>query len=303
MLQLQKVILTICTGYACTLLCHHLPIVGDALTLRTMPITQVLTQISADMPTLPEIDDRPAETSCTNAYTESAITPLATPVATVVTTIVTTTADISGNKSSIATTTTVKADPPDSTTETDIPIATSTIIIQSTQEEPADSESDTNVKQQTVSTQIQTEKIPTGAVSLFAEQETWFKAYMDYRTITDTASVQYTLQQNAWTDLQGLRRIGDDYLVAMGTGWLKEGCGDRFLVTLETGEQFTVMVADIKADCHTDASHLYRICGAGANVLEFIVDANLLSDEVRISGSVSAYPALAGNITAITPLS
>ena len=54
----------------------------------------------------------------------------------------------------------------------------------------------------------------------FQEHETWFKAYMDYRTITNTDSVQYAMEQNAWTDDRGLRRMADDYLVAMGqAGW------------------------------------------------------------------------------------
>ena len=32
----------------------------------------------------------------------------------------------------------------------------------------------------------------------FQEHETWFKAYMDYRTITDTDSVQYAMDCGAW---------------------------------------------------------------------------------------------------------
>ena len=87
---------------------------------------------------------------------------------------------------------------------------------------------------------------------------------MDYRTITDTSSEQYAIQQNAWTDSRGLRRSCDDYLVAMGTGWLTEGCGDRFQVTLESGSVFTVRVGDIEADQHTDSTHRYRSCADDA---------------------------------------
>ena len=135
----------------------------------------------------------------------------------------------------------------------------------------------------------------------FQEHETWFKAYMDYRTITDTDSVQYAMEQNAWTDDRGLRRMADDYLVAMGTGWLESGCGERFAVTLENGSEFTVRVGDIKADQHTDKTHRYRSCESGANVLEFIVDTGMLSGEARNAGTVSVYPELSGNITAIVP--
>ena len=37
-----------------------------------------------------------------------------------------------------------------------------------------------------------------------------FKTYMDYRAITNTDSVQYALQQEAYTDSQGIRRIDGD---------------------------------------------------------------------------------------------
>ena len=39
---------------------------------------------------------------------------------------------------------------------------------------------------------------------------TEFKTYMDYRTITDTSSAQYDLQQHAYTDSQGIRRVDGD---------------------------------------------------------------------------------------------
>lgn len=120
---------------------------------------------------------------------------------------------------------------------------------------------------------------------------------------TETSSEQYAIQQNAWTDSRGLRRSCDDYLVAMGTGWLTEGCGDRFQVTLESGSVFTVRVGDIKADQHTDSTHRYRSCADGANVLEFIVETESLSDAARTAGTVSVYPELSGNIAAIEPIS
>ena len=79
---------------------------------------------------------------------------------------------------------------------------------------------------------------PIEAQTLLGAQETWFKAYMDYRTITDTASRQYQLQQSAWTDDQGLRRLGEDYLVAMGTGWRKRGL--RGTVSGDAGQRCAV---------------------------------------------------------------
>ena len=43
------------------------------------------------------------------------------------------------------------------------------------------------------------------------------KTYMSYKTITDKTSRQYELQTIAYTDEYGFRKIGDRYLVAIGT--------------------------------------------------------------------------------------
>ena len=154
----------------------------------------------------------------------------------------------------------------------------------------------------TCSAPLLTQQTNPDGFAVLQTMETWFKTYMDYRCITDSASIQYQLQQQAWTDEQGLRRIASDYLVAMGTGWLENGCGERFSVTLDTGATFTVQVGDVKADCHTDPTHCYRPCGSGANVLEFIVDTSALDTAVCNAGTISAYPAFSGNIVALTPL-
>ena len=74
---------------------------------------------------------------------------------------------------------------------------------------------------------------------------------MDYRCITDTSSVQYEMQQQAYTDGRGFRKIGDDYCVALGTGFTS-GCGERFIIYLDSGYSFSAVVADVKADMHTD---------------------------------------------------
>ncbi len=182
------------------------------------------------------------------------------------------------------------------------PVATETTSVTTavmTEEVPQTTES-TPPEEASPQPAEETEPASAAAQEMLDTQETWFKAYMDYRTITNTASEQYELQQQAWTDSQGLRRIGDDYMVAMGTGWLEEGCGERFLVTLETGESFTVIIGDIKDDRHTDADSLYHWCDCGANVLEFIVDTDAMSSEVRHAGTISAYDAFAGNITEIS---
>lgn len=133
---------------------------------------------------------------------------------------------------------------------------------------------------------------------------TEFKTYMDYRCITDKTSAQYELQQFAWTDEDGFRRIGDDYIVAMGT-YYAENVGDRFKITLDTDNQITVIIGDIKQDVHTDYFNQYTpiydengIFFSG-NVLEFIVDTDVLPKIPRRLGTVSYFDNLKGNIKSI----
>ncbi|MGN0620585.1 MAG: hypothetical protein ACI4I9_01855 [Porcipelethomonas sp.] len=140
------------------------------------------------------------------------------------------------------------------------------------------------------------------SAGLFGGIDTSFKAYMDYRCITDTSSVQYELQQQAYTDERGFRRIGDDYCAALGTG-ITDGCGERFLITLDSGSSFTVIVSDVKADCDTDSTCCYvpRYDGSG-NVVEFIIDSDAADSDMLYSGNAGYYSDLSGNIESIVKL-
>ena len=136
---------------------------------------------------------------------------------------------------------------------------------------------------------------------------TSFKTYMDYRCITDTDSMQYKLQQNAWTDEDGLRRLGEAYMVAMGTYYADE-CGKTFEVTFDTDEKILVVVGDIKEDCHTDKTNRYSPVYdnngnfISANVLEFIVDTDVLSRHTKRLGTVEYCGNLQGNIVSIVAI-
>lgn len=270
MLQLSKIIASLFAGCFCTWTIQQVPALGETLLPQTHPIPDHIPPVSA------AADVLPSETLPIPAETAPAIS-------------------VPPTETRISQTETVSATAAITTT---CPIATAmtTLISETTVTDSTETETAAASTQTTVQQKFQPETDP-----FFREHETWFKAYMDYRTITDTESVQYAMQQNAWTDDRGLRRICDDYLVAMGTGWLETGCGERFIVTLESGSVFTVQVGDIKADQHTDETHRYRSCGSGANVLEFIVDTGNLSCEARNAGTVSVYPELSGNITAIVP--
>ena len=137
--------------------------------------------------------------------------------------------------------------------------------------------------------------------------DTSFKTYMDYRCITDTDSTQYKLQQNAWTDEDGLRRVGEAYMVAMGTYYADE-CGKTFEVTFDTDEKILVVVGDIKTDCHTDKTNRYSPVYdnngnfISANVLEFIVDTKSMSGHTKRLGTVEYCGNLQGNIVSIVAI-
>ena len=137
--------------------------------------------------------------------------------------------------------------------------------------------------------------------------DTSFKSYMDYTCITDDTTVQWELQQTAYTDEYGLRKIGTDYCVAVGS-YYSETVGERFKITLDNGNEFTVIVSDLKQDKHTDISNqyspVYDSYGEfyGANVLEFIVDVDQLHSMVVTLGTVSYYDEFEGNIISIERL-
>ena len=131
---------------------------------------------------------------------------------------------------------------------------------------------------------------------------TEFKTYMDYRTITDTSSAQYDLQQHAYTDSQGIRRVDGDVCVALGTAYA-DSCGERFEITLDSGNSFTAVVGDIKADCHTDPSNRYVELWEGhGDMVEFIVETEELDDDIRLMGSIGDYDDYSGSVVSIVRL-
>ena len=124
--------------------------------------------------------------------------------------------------------------------------------------------------------------------------DTSFKAWMGYKAITNTQSTQYKLQQDAWTDDNGLRRYDKDYMVAVGTYY--GSVGDRIKITLDTGETFNAIIGDSKGD------RWYHPCSKGANVVEFIVDTQELDSKAKEMGDISFIPFFEGEVVSIQPL-
>lgn len=122
-----------------------------------------------------------------------------------------------------------------------------------------------------------------------------YKCYMDYRTITDTSSPQWNIQQQAYTDKNGIRKIKDRYCIALGSAY-GNTIGDKYIVELNSGEQLKCTLADQKADCDTNAEHTADMNGA---VLEFIVDVNYLPSNVKKMGDVSYISGMKGEVKKI----
>lgn len=129
---------------------------------------------------------------------------------------------------------------------------------------------------------------------------THVKLCTDYRCYNLWYTPHYRLQQAAYTDENGLRRYGDDYIVGLGK-FYSESIGDRFKVTLDTGREFTIILGDGKAPVDCDENNMYTPCKnySGedcANVLEFIMDKYAMSDAVYAYGSIDCLDEFKGNI-------
>lgn len=110
------------------------------------------------------------------------------------------------------------------------------------------------------------------------------KSYMDYRRITSKNSRQYKLQHSlAYTDNHGIRMVSDRYCVALGS-YYTTTIGQYVDIELANGEIIKGILADCKADKHTDSTN--RINPNGS-VVEFVVDTKVLDKTAKIMGDIS----------------
>ncbi len=149
--------------------------------------------------------------------------------------------------------------------------------------------------QQTEPEFVEIEYIRYNELDLPEEADGKFKTYMDYRKITNKNSKQWKLQEQAWTEGRGFRKIGEHFLVAVGTFYADE-VGKELLIEFEDGQQIKAIVGDIKQDSHTDPTNRY--VPINGNIVEFIVDTEKLEPEVIRLGDVS-WLGLNGKIKSI----
>ena len=128
-----------------------------------------------------------------------------------------------------------------------------------------------------------------------------FKSYTNYRLLSKS-SPQWTKVQcddNAYTDENGLRKVGDYYCVAMGS-YYSRTLGDLFEIQT-TGGSFKVIICDFKSDRHTDSRNQYTL--ANNCVVEFYVDTSILSSVAKQMGDISYVDDnFRGQIVGITKL-
>ena len=136
--------------------------------------------------------------------------------------------------------------------------------------------------------EITTTQIEKYTTYMIPNVDTSFMAYMDYRCITDTTTIQWEMQQQAYTDENGLRKIGDDYCIALGSYYTNYQCGLRFKITLTNDYSFTGIIADLKDDKHTDKQTHTHITKNG-NVIEFIIDDEVMPKEALKLGNLGWY--------------
>lgn len=122
-----------------------------------------------------------------------------------------------------------------------------------------------------------------------------FKSYTDYNCLLKS-SAQWKLQEQAYTDENGLRKIGDAYLVALGS-YYGTTLGTRYTVTLANGNTFQIILCDVKNDIHTDSNN--QICLSNGSIIEFYVDSSKMPKYVKTSGTIGSIEFFSGDIVSI----
>lgn len=108
-------------------------------------------------------------------------------------------------------------------------------------------------------------------------------SYMSYKSLSSTTSKQYKLQKIAYTGRYGIRQVDGRFCIAMGSYYTTK-IGTYIDLELSDGTVIPCVLADCKADIHTDSMNQKTSDGS---LIEFIVDTNYVSNQVRLMGDVS----------------
>ena len=112
-----------------------------------------------------------------------------------------------------------------------------------------------------------------------------FKSFMPYQSITDKTSKQYKLQtEYAYIGNYGIKQVNNRYCVAIGTAFHTD-IGTYFDLILENGEVIQCIVSDIKDDQDTEINNVVTI--ENGCISEFIVDIDYIPSYVKIIGDIS----------------
>lgn len=122
-----------------------------------------------------------------------------------------------------------------------------------------------------------------------------FKSYTNYRLLNSNTP-QGRLQTLAYSDENGLRKVGEYYCVALGS-YYGTTIGDCYIVTLSSGNSFKMTLCDVKADIHTDINNQYTL--ANSCITEFYVDYSCFNYYAKSAGNISVLPGFDGSIIKI----
>ena len=124
-----------------------------------------------------------------------------------------------------------------------------------------------------------------GYTRFYLPNNSGFKSFMDYRAITATGSDQYKLQSMyAETGANGIRMVNGRYCLAIGSRFTSN-IGQYFDLILANGTVIPCILADQKADVHTDSDNI--ITEHNGCLSEFVVDTEYLNQTVRQRGNAS----------------
>ena len=116
-----------------------------------------------------------------------------------------------------------------------------------------------------------------------------FKSYMDAKFITSEGSAQYQLKYSYTLDNTGIYMVDGRYACALGSYYTTD-IGTKFDIIMNSGEIIPCILADCKADEHTDSLGQYTL--GNGSIVEFVVNEPTLipniSNQWGNTGDVSA---------------